>query len=49
MPARAAEESPRGRSQSVRSSASQLKGRKNEPDRPKASNDRRSEGTQEDG
>jgi len=49
MPARAAEESRPGRSQSVRSSASKLKGRRNEPNSPKASNDRWSEGTQEDG
>ena len=38
-----------GSSQSVRSSASKLGGRKNEPNGPKASNDRWSEGTQEDG
>jgi hypothetical protein len=42
---RAAEEPRRGRSQSVRSSASKLGGRRNEPNRPKASNDRWSEGT----
>ena len=49
MPARAAEEPRRGRSQSVHSSASKLRGRKNEPNRAKASNDRWSQGTQEDG
>ena len=49
MPARAAEEPRLGRSQSVRSSASKLKGRRNEPNRPKASNDRWIEGKQEDG
>ena len=49
MPARAAEEPRRGRSQSVRSSASKLSGCKKEPTRAKASNDRWSQGTQEDG
>ena len=49
MPARAAEEPRRGRSQSVRSSASKPEGHKNEPNGPKASNDRWSQGTQEDG
>ena len=49
MPARAAEEPRGGSSQSVRSSASKLRGRKKEPTRPKASNDRWSQGTQEDG
>src|ERR1700740_2367090 len=38
-----------GRSQSVHSSASKPKGRRNEPQGTKASNDRWSEGTQEDG
>jgi hypothetical protein len=43
-------EEPRlGRSQSVRSSASKPRDRRNEPHGPKASNDRWSEGTQEDG
>ncbi len=49
MPARAAEEPHRGRSQSVRSSASKPGGSKNKPNGPKASNDRWSQGTQEDG
>ena len=49
MPAGAAEEPRRGRSQSVRSSASKLRGGKKEPNRAKASNDRWSQGTQEDG
>lgn len=49
MPARATEEPHRGRSQSVGSSASKPGGSKNKPNGPKASNDRWSQGTQEDG
>ena len=49
MPARAAEEPHRGRSQSVHSSASKPCGEEYRPNGPKASNDRWSEGTQEDG